>query len=181
MSKTILEGSILGFCPALNEEEPASFWLKTMTVVERIQLPPGLHQSFEPGLTKGRRVRIFVDETAGQLVARLIIPLVEGALNVPETGRIGKIQICMHKNCCQGGARELKAALQDALSRHPQGDQIVIEPVGCMDHCKRGPNVRILPVNRVYHRMTPIGVIALLHRSFPQRLPVTDWLSWSAS
>lgn len=181
MSQMILEGSILGFCPALNEEEPASFWLKTMTVVERIQLPPGLHQSYEPGLTRGRRVRIFVEETSGQLVARLIIPLVEGALNVPETGRIGKIQICMHKNCCQGGARELKSALQDALSRHPQGEQIVIEPVGCMDHCKRGPNVRILPANRVYHRMTPIGVIALLHRSFPQRTPVTDWLSWSAS
>ncbi|MCE7871796.1 (2Fe-2S) ferredoxin domain-containing protein [bacterium CPR1] len=181
MSQTILEGSILGFCPALNEEEPASFWLKTLTVVEHIQLPPGLHQSFEPGLTRGRRVRVFVDENAGQLVARLIFPLVEGALSVPETGRIGKVQVCMHKNCCQNGARELKNALQDALSRHPQGEQIVLEAVGCMDHCKRGPNVRILPANRVYHRMTPIGVIALLHRSFPQRAPVTSWLSWSAS
>jgi hypothetical protein len=168
MSERVLEGRFLGFCPTLTEESPNSFWFQTLSLVERIYVPEGTNQALEAEIHKGQRARIWVDAIADRLTARLIVPL-QASVAAIEPGRIGKIQICMHKNCCQGGARELKCALERALAEHPQGDQIVLEPVGCMDHCKKGPNVRILPVNRVYHRMTPIGMIALLHRYFPKR------------
>lgn len=171
MSERVLEGRFLGFCPSLTEENPNSFWFQTLSLVERINIPNGTsYAALE--LHKGQRARIWVDATEDRLIARLIMPLQSNVAMI-EPGRIGKIQICMHRNCCQGGARELKCALQRALAEHPQGEQIVLEPVGCMDHCKKGPNVRILPVNRVYHRMTPIGMIALLHRYFPKR-PAAD-------
>lgn len=160
MSERVLEGRFLGFCPKLTEESPTSFWFQTLSLVEKIDLP---QRTLANELRKGQRARIWVDATTDRLTARRIAPVTPTL----DSGRVGKIQICMHKNCCQGGARELKCALERALKDHPRGEQIVLEPVGCMDHCKKGPNVRLLPANRVYHRMTPIGMIALLHRFFP--------------
>lgn len=166
MFERVLEGRFLGFVPKFTEDGQSSFWFQTQTVVERIELPPDTL----PQLHKGQRARIFVEDADNRLTARLILPM--GAQVAPlEPGRIGKIQICMHKNCCQNGARELKTALERTLKE--QGGQIVVEPVGCMDHCKKGPNVRILPVNRVFHRMTPIGMVAILHRYFPKKTSLT--------
>ncbi len=168
MSEHVLEGRFLGFIPSLTEDSPTSFWFQTLSVVEKIQLPSGANTL---DLQKGQRARIWVETADSRLTARMIVPLEMKNVATIEPGRIGKIQICMHKNCCQGGARELKCSLERALKEH--GGNIVIEPVGCMDHCKKGPNVRILPVNRVYHRMTPIGMIALLHRYFPKKTTLT--------
>ena len=169
MSEHVLEGRFLGFIPSLTEDSPTSFWFQTLSVVEKIQLPQGTSSL---DIQKGQRARLWVETTDGAMTARMMVPL-QSTVSTIEPGRIGKIQICMHKNCCQGGARELKCSLERALKEHPQGSQIVIEPVGCMDHCKKGPNVRILPTNRVYHRMTPIGMIALLHRYFPKKTTLT--------
>lgn len=166
MSERVLEGRFLGFVPKFTEDGQSSFWLQTQTVVERIELPAGSL----PQLQKGQRTRVFVEAIEDRLIARLVAPL-EGAATLIEPGRIGKVQICMHKNCCQNGARELKTALERTIRE--QGVPIAVEPVGCMDHCKKGPNVRILPVNKVFHRMTPIGMIAILHRYFPKKTSLT--------
>ncbi|MEW6278172.1 MAG: (2Fe-2S) ferredoxin domain-containing protein [Candidatus Eremiobacterota bacterium] len=166
-----LEGRFLGFRPSSTGEEPDSFWLKTLAVVERIFVAPAMVEPLRNELVEGQRVRVWVElSPKGRWKARVVVPLEAPlAWNEGDPGQLGCIQVCLHKNCRNRGARELRAALQRYLAEHPQQDRIRLEAVGCMDECKKGPNVRLLPSGKVYHRMSAIAGVALVHRTFPCR------------
>ncbi len=50
------------------------------------------------------------------------------------------IRICTKKNCWRNGGRELWTTLEKKIEAAGLSDSVRLKAVGCMDHCKRGPN-----------------------------------------
>lgn len=170
-----LEGQFLGFCPS-RDDGPTSFWLKTLALVERIYVPRGLREPLLRELTNGQRVRVWVERSPrGRWRSRMVVPLAPIDLTCCDDCTV---QVCMNKHCCGRGGRELRLALQRACEDR-QG--VRVEPVGCLDHCKKGPNVKLR--GRIYHRLTPIAGIALLNQHFPagQPSPEPAPVAWPGS
>ena len=58
-----------------------------------------------------------------------------------------KILVCQKSDCCNQGAREIYANLQQELTRRGLEDQIDIKATGCLKQCKQAPNLVVLPQN----------------------------------
>ncbi|HSI10745.1 MAG TPA: (2Fe-2S) ferredoxin domain-containing protein [Chthoniobacter sp.] len=50
------------------------------------------------------------------------------------------IRVCTKKTCWRNGGKELWDALENTIAQHGLADEVQIEGVNCLDHCKRGPN-----------------------------------------
>ena len=58
---------------------------------------------------------------------------------------ITRIQVCQNKDCClrfQGRAANLVQTLRQITTL-----DVPIEPTGCLSHCDKGPNIRIVVSN----------------------------------
>jgi Thioredoxin-like [2Fe-2S] ferredoxin len=53
------------------------------------------------------------------------------------------VQICNRGTCRKRGAREIQAAFGQALDAHGLAGAVCVETVGCLNHCKQGPNLKI--------------------------------------
>jgi Thioredoxin-like [2Fe-2S] ferredoxin len=53
------------------------------------------------------------------------------------------VQICNRGTCRKRGAREIQAAFRQALDAQGLTEAVCVETVGCLNHCKQGPNLKI--------------------------------------
>lgn len=53
------------------------------------------------------------------------------------------VQICNRGTCRKRGAREIQAAFGQALDAQGLAEAVCVETVGCLKHCKQGPNLKI--------------------------------------
>jgi len=88
------------------------------------------------------------------------------------------VQVCQKKNCCRRGGTALWAALktrqtslqsaacetQSAAPAKTTIGSFVLEAVGCLGGCKRGPNIRILPDNVKYRSVQPVDLDQILQK-----------------
>ncbi|MEL6899307.1 MAG: (2Fe-2S) ferredoxin domain-containing protein [Cyanobacteria bacterium J06606_4] len=75
------------------------------------------------------------------------------------------VQLCQKKNCCKkGGTKLWQTFEQAAQSTSPDQPVFVLEAVGCLGGCKRGPNLRVLPGNTKHYHVQPKDVQALLRK-----------------
>ena len=65
---------------------------------------------------------------------------------------LATIRICAKKNCWRRGGQELWRELEQKIESAGLGDRVRLKAVGCMDHCKRGPNVEA--ADRHFHHCT---------------------------
>lgn len=63
------------------------------------------------------------------------------------------IRICTKKNCWRNGGRELWTTLEMKIETAGLSDAVRLKAVGCMDHCKRGPNAEF--GGRDFHHCSP--------------------------
>jgi (2Fe-2S) ferredoxin len=77
-----------------------------------------------------------------------------------------KILVCGKSDCWKRGGREVCHALQATLQQQGLEQQVAIVKTGCMDRCKAGPNIVIMPSKARYTRVQPSEVPALMKECF---------------
>jgi NADH:ubiquinone oxidoreductase subunit E len=73
-----------------------------------------------------------------------------------------KILVCGKSDCWKRGGREVCQVLQETLQQQGLDQHITIVKTGCMDRCKAGPNVVIMPSKARHTRVQPSDVPALV-------------------
>ncbi len=73
-----------------------------------------------------------------------------------------KILVCGKSDCWKKGGKEVCHALQEALQEQGLEQRVAIVKTGCMDRCKAGPNVVIMPSKVRHTRVRPSEVPALV-------------------
>ena len=73
-----------------------------------------------------------------------------------------KILVCGKSDCWKRGGREVYHALQETLHQQGLEQQVAMVKTGCMDRCKVGPNVVIMPSKARHTRVQPSDVPALV-------------------
>jgi (2Fe-2S) ferredoxin len=95
----------------------------------------------------------------------------------------GKILVCQKSSCCQRGAQAICAALKTELGDRGLDKHVEIVKTGCMNNCKAGPHVVIMPGKARYTKVKTTQVAQLIDQHFspPQASPVTAKFSLSVS
>ena len=103
-------------------------------VGEPIRVGGTEERDIETGTLKRLVSQVVPDETNGS--TRVASPLTDSAPIVT-----CPIRVCSKKNCWRNGGRELWHALGQELDARNLTGQIELQQVGCLDRCKRAPNV----------------------------------------
>jgi len=72
------------------------------------------------------------------------------------------IQVCRKGKCFKQGGYQIWSALQAEIDANPGLQHVTIEATGCMNACKQGPNLRVLPHGKMHSRVTPGRALSLL-------------------
>lgn len=56
-------------------------------------------------------------------------------------------------SCGNGGSTAIAKHLEDAIRQ--AGLEVIVERSACMSMCVNGPNIRLLPVGKTWHRVDP--------------------------
>ncbi|ACB49883.1 hypothetical protein cce_0532 [Crocosphaera subtropica ATCC 51142] len=72
------------------------------------------------------------------------------------------ILVCQGRCCRKDGSKKILTALESQTS----GD-IKVMPCGCLGQCGNGPNIIILPEEKLYQRVSPkdVSVLFLTHQN----------------
>jgi hypothetical protein len=113
----------------------------------RFKLPKELRHHFESVLVFGDGVALKGVEERDPILdkVRHIVQHVEILAPVPRSHPPAatpcQIRICAKKNCWKQGGRELWQVLERRIQEAGMEDSIHLKAVGCMDRCKRAPNL----------------------------------------
>jgi NADH-quinone oxidoreductase subunit G len=66
-----------------------------------------------------------------------------GEAEAAEVKPVPKIKVCVGTSCYVRGSRDILRRFSEELEARGMGDQVELSAVFCMEHCDRGPNVRI--------------------------------------
>jgi hypothetical protein len=72
------------------------------------------------------------------------------------------IQVCRKGTCFKRGGKQVLQALQAEVEANPDLQHVTISGVGCMDACKKGPNIRLPGSKKPVNHITPESAIAKL-------------------
>lgn len=84
--------------------------------------------------------------------------------STPKKSPQAKVLICQKSSCRKRGSGTICQAFAHTLEQLGQTDQVTLKSTGCMDRCKAGPNVVILPDKARYAHVTPAMVPELIQR-----------------
>lgn len=79
-----------------------------------------------------------------------------------------KILICQKSTCRKRGAAQVCHQVETALATHGLSDTVQVKLTGCMDKCKTGPNLVVMPQKRRYTKVKPDQVPGLIAQHFQQ-------------
>ena len=77
-----------------------------------------------------------------------------------------KILICQKSTCRKRGATQVCQAVEATLADCGLTDAVDIKLTGCMDKCKAGPNMVVMPQKRRYTNVKPSQVSELITQHF---------------
>ncbi|MEO1404108.1 MAG: (2Fe-2S) ferredoxin domain-containing protein [Cyanobacteria bacterium J06635_1] len=83
-----------------------------------------------------------------------------------KTQKKAKILICQKSSCRKRGSQAICQALEAALGEAGLEGSVSIKLTGCMDRCKAGPNVVVMPDKTRYTRVTPKQISTLVSQHF---------------
>ena len=85
-----------------------------------------------------------------------------------------KIQVCQGSSCRKRGSQQICQSMQTNLDRYQLAEQVEIESVKCLHHCKAGPHAIVIsptearvPGKTHYRQLQSSQVLALLAKHFP--------------
>ncbi|MDB9496319.1 (2Fe-2S) ferredoxin domain-containing protein [Spirulina major CS-329] len=91
--------------------------------------------------------------------------LVAAPLNPPQPkAEAAKILICQKSSCRKRGADKVCAQLAAELSDRNLSDTVTIKSTGCLNQCKQGPHVILLPERAKYSRVRPNDIPTLVEQ-----------------
>jgi (2Fe-2S) ferredoxin len=73
-----------------------------------------------------------------------------------------KILICQKSSCRKRGAGKVCSQLAAELSDRNLSDAVTIKSTGCLNQCKQGPHVILLPDRAKYSRVRPDDIPTLI-------------------
>jgi membrane associated rhomboid family serine protease len=125
-----------------------------------LKVPKELRHLLEDRLEKNQEITVHgaeeVEHRSGDRVFLVASVQMDGAhfrgVSQDESCIVCPIQVCAKKNCWKSGGKEVFAALESALVRRGLAHAVEVQTVGCMDHCKKAPNVAWN--GQEYHRCT---------------------------
>ncbi|NEQ53955.1 MAG: (2Fe-2S) ferredoxin domain-containing protein [Leptolyngbya sp. SIO3F4] len=79
-----------------------------------------------------------------------------------------KILICQKSTCRKRGANQVCNEVETALAAHGLTDTVQVKLTGCMDKCKAGPNLVVMPHKQRYTKVKPDQVPGLIAQHFQQ-------------
>jgi hypothetical protein len=153
-------------------------WLNTAEGSLAIKLPKYLRPMLVRELVPGGWVQVWAfpdgdrwqginvlpwpeTEVPAELKAVLTDPLKKPALVKAKSAPVC-IQVCRKGKCFKQGGHQIWSALQAEVEANPNLHHVAIEATGCMNACKQGPNLRVLPQKKMHSRVTPDRALALL-------------------
>ena len=87
------------------------------------------------------------------------------ALSKPSRSK-AKVLICQKSACRKRGADKICHAIEAELEANGLADRVQVKRTGCMDKCKAGPNLVVMPDKRRYTRVKPGQVSDLISQHF---------------
>ncbi|MEO0457427.1 MAG: (2Fe-2S) ferredoxin domain-containing protein [Cyanobacteria bacterium P01_A01_bin.114] len=179
-----LEGRFAGF--AAGKKSPFKYLcLETAEGAYQIKLKKTLQLMLFRYLAVGDWVRAVgkqtLDKETGEpkLKAREVLKIVQPSASLlpfptaaAETPRQqpkqkkAKVLICQKSACRKRGSKAVCQALEAALGDAGLDQSVSIKLTGCMDRCKAGPNVVVMPDKARYTRVTPKQVSTLVNQHF---------------
>ncbi|MEM6256194.1 MAG: (2Fe-2S) ferredoxin domain-containing protein [Cyanobacteria bacterium P01_D01_bin.156] len=83
-----------------------------------------------------------------------------------------KILICQKSKCRKRGAEKICAKVEDALASQGLTDTVQVKLTSCMDRCKAGPNLVVMPHKKRYTKVTPAQIPDLIAQHFQPKSDV---------
>ncbi|NEP54988.1 MAG: (2Fe-2S) ferredoxin domain-containing protein [Moorea sp. SIO3C2] len=79
-----------------------------------------------------------------------------------------KVLVCQKSACRKRGATQICQGIEAALAARGLTDAVQVKLTGCMDKCKAGPHVVVMPDKQRYARVKPGQVENLIEQHFVQ-------------
>lgn len=191
-----LEGRFLGFSPS--ESSPFKFMTVATADGERtIKLSKDLRLMLFRALSPGDWVRVIgkqkVDKHDGTvsykakevvkglaptgiaspsaMATAIAVTSVEAPTRPVAQRSKAKVLVCQKSACRKRGADAVCRSLAESFEALGIGDRVKIQGTGCMDRCKAGPNLVVMPDKGRYSRVTPGMIPDLVEQHFAQLAP----------
>ncbi len=81
-----------------------------------------------------------------------------------------KILICQKSTCWKQGGEDIYEQLNQELENQGLAACVMIKKTGCMGHCKKAPNLVVLPDQTRYHQFDDENVGQLICRHFKSKM-----------
>ncbi len=164
-----LEGDFVAF-GKMKKGTPKSLLLRCDGMAYELKIAKGLRSGIRGLLQPGSRVRIHgrekcqydrssKKESQPSKVKRkavAITPLKQGSeieTRQPEAGRQVVVQVCTKANCWKRGGKQIWDRLKEIQAEQGSSENISLQPVHCLDRCKKGPCLRCLPERHIHCQM----------------------------
>ncbi|MGD1852834.1 MAG: hypothetical protein ACFB2W_01155 [Leptolyngbyaceae cyanobacterium] len=92
----------------------------------------------------------------------------QGKLPKAKAGKSPKILICQKSSCRKRGAAQVCRTVETALAEQGLVDTVQVKLTGCMDKCKSGPHMVVMPHKQRYSKVNPKQVPGLVAQNFQQ-------------
>ncbi len=71
-----------------------------------------------------------------------------------ESSKSSKIIVCVRgKKCPKRGSKDVCAAIEEEVKNRGLSDSVTVKQSGCLDLCKKGPSVVVMPGKTKYGRV----------------------------
>ncbi len=171
-----LEGEFLGLI-AVDCYKLKYLSLRTATTDFVIKVPKEYRGEIVHKFSKGDRIQVWGIQTEAKLKAFAIEKIVS-LVKLPHISLVSlptpnlakqensqlKILVCKKSDCCNRGAREIYAHLEQELANRDLGDRITLKSTGCLKQCKQAPNIIVLPDNSKIGRVKLSQVAQIVDR-----------------
>ncbi|MDV3349102.1 (2Fe-2S) ferredoxin domain-containing protein [Leptothoe sp. LEGE 181152] len=80
-----------------------------------------------------------------------------------------KILICQKSSCRKRGASQVCREVESTLAHYGLTDSVDVKLTGCMDKCKAGPNMVVMPQKQRYTKVKPGQIPGVIAEHFQQQ------------
>ena len=82
----------------------------------------------------------------------------------------GKILICKKSNCWKKGGKESYEVLKNELNKRGLAEEVDIKLTGCLNKCKKAPNLIALPDKKHYIKVKPKQVSTIVEKHLSKQV-----------
>ncbi|MFB8789278.1 MAG: (2Fe-2S) ferredoxin domain-containing protein [Potamolinea sp.] len=176
-----LEGKFVGFVDYF-EENPKRLKLATAEGERWIKLSKELRSSLKEILKPGDWLEISGEYKykykTGELKLKAYQVNLKASISQPtdlqppqKTPKTKAcVMICQKSSCRKRGADQVCQAVAASLRDHGLEDQVAIKSTGCMNQCKTGPCVVLMPDKSRYTQVSPQEIPTLIEKHFAAKL-----------